>query len=174
MLRWVSKCFDEDEKQGKRTSKFHMRVAFYLFPVLEKEVALFNLRYVQRPAGDDDLTQHEQHTLEASLIKVFTKAVFDGAVISARFPSDRESAFSQQLGLTGSISAVLERGTATEERGTGQEHSSQEHGRGWSMVGAGRQVLGPSKGGTEPDACGKRPPIFSNPMHAASARKVLL
>ena len=61
---------------------------------------------------DDDLTQHEQHKLEASLKKVFTKATFDGAVISARlrkhpagkYDSDRESAFSQQLGRIGSIS----------------------------------------------------------------------
>ena len=186
VLRWVSECFDEDQKQGKLDlagqqdpdvnpesySKFHMRIAFCLFPVLEKEVALFNLRNVQRPAGDDDLTQHEQHKLEASLRKVFTKAAFDVAVISARLPrkhlprnhaSDEESAFAQQLELMGSISTVLKRGAAPEERGTGREHSSHERGRGWSVFGGDKQgphseALGPGprEGGTWGG---------SNPMH---------
>jgi hypothetical protein len=124
------------------------------------------------------LTQHEQHKLEASLRKVFTKAAFDVAVISARLPrklprnhaSDEESAFAQQLELMGRISTVLKRGAAPEERGTGQEHRRQERGRGWSIFGAGKQVLGPSKGGTEPDALQPRP-FFSNPMHAASTEE---
>jgi hypothetical protein len=64
---------------------------------------------------------------------------------------------SQQLGLIGSTSAVLNRGTATEERG-----------RGWSVFGAG--ILGPSKGGTEPDAL-QLHPMFSNPMHATCTQE---